>query len=259
MGIISTVAGTGDNSIYHPEVPMPYTGGGYSGDGGPATSAALNNPEGLALDGAGNLYVADTFNNRIRMVDTEGTISTFAGNGTMPGNWFYWYCGGGYCNTFYNGCTASNYNEAVCNVGDGGAAVDAGLAYPAAITFDSYGNAFIADTWDHLIRQVYPGGTINSIAGNGIDDSYPYVWLGGYLLATGGYSGDGEPAVYPFVPGALAEPLGVAVTSHGRVLVGDTGNNRIRDVDPYTALSVDWGDDSTNPPAWAPLAPAPPY
>ncbi len=109
-GDISTVAGTGT--------------GGFGGDGGPATSAQLNFPTGVAVDSSGNLFIADTGNDRIRKVDTSGNISTVAGTGT-PGF-----------------------------SGDGGPATSAQLNFPAGIAVDSSGNLFIADAENHRIRKV---------------------------------------------------------------------------------------------------------
>ncbi len=113
-GIISTVAGNGIR--------------GLSGDGGPATNAAVAFPRGLALDTAGNLFIADTLNFRIRRVSPDGIISTVAGNGTERFS------------------------------GDGGAATSASLVRPQAVAVDAAGNLFIADTFNHRIRQVSPDG-----------------------------------------------------------------------------------------------------
>jgi NHL repeat len=109
--------------------------GGFSGDGGPATSASLNSPVGVALDSAGNLYIADGNNARIRQV-SGGTITTIAGNGN-PGF-----------------------------SGDGGLATSASLNFPAGVAVDSAGNLFIADQYNQRIRMV-SGGTITTEAGNG--------------------------------------------------------------------------------------------
>lgn len=122
-GIITTVAGTGQT--------------GFSGDGGPATSARLNFPTGLSVDSAGNLYFADANNAVVRMVDTAGVISTVAGNGS-PG---------------YSG--------------DGGAATRAELSWPVAVSVDSAGDLLVADQGtDHRIREVHDG-IISTVAGNG--------------------------------------------------------------------------------------------
>jgi hypothetical protein len=115
-GIISTVAGTGK--------------AGFSGDGGPATRAELNFERGANVDGAGNVWIADSLNQRIRKVDTNGIITTVAGTGKA--------------------CYASPGN----NCGDGGPALSAGFAVPRALEFDEFGNLYIADTFNERIRRV---------------------------------------------------------------------------------------------------------
>jgi trimeric autotransporter adhesin len=110
---------------------------GYSGDGGPATRAQLNGPSGVALDRAGNLYIADTSNNRIRKVSLAGIITTVAGNGT-PG---------------YSG--------------DGGPATSAQLSGPEGVAVDAAGNLYVADSTNDRIRKVSPAGVITTVAGNG--------------------------------------------------------------------------------------------
>lgn len=126
VGVISTVAGV---------VVTP----GYTGDNGPATSAQLNQPFGVAVDSSGNLYVADTSNNVIRKVSTSGTITTVAGNNAA---------GAGYS-------------------GDGGAATSAQLYLPSGVTVDSSGNIYIGDTFNNVVRKVSTSGTITTVAGNG--------------------------------------------------------------------------------------------
>jgi uncharacterized protein (TIGR03437 family) len=154
---------------------------GFTGDGGPATSARLNNPEGLALDGSGNLYIADGNNNRIRVVSAAtGTITTVAGSSTL----------GGYS-------------------GDGGAATKAKLNTPKGVTLDSVGNLYIADVYNARIRVVSPTGVISTVAGNG---------------ATGA-GGDGQVAT----TASLYFPTGVAVdTLSSNVYIVDNQNNVIR-------------------------------
>ena len=122
-GIITTVAGNGTAS--------------YSGDGGAATNAGLDNPYGVAVDASDNLFIADTENQRIRKVGTNGIITTVAGNGT------YIYSG------------------------DGGAATNAGLDVPYDVAVDTFGNLFIADTYSQRIRKVGTNGIITTVAGNG--------------------------------------------------------------------------------------------
>ena len=178
-GIILTVAGTGLE--------------GFSGDGGPAVSAELNKPWGLALDRRGNLLIADSSNNRIRMVDlSTGLISTVAG----PGG------------------SAS---------GDGGPAVDARLSWPLGMLVDQNGDWIIADTGNHRIRKVDPEtGLITTIAGTG----------------TGGFSGDGGLAT-----GAnLNAPRAVGLDSDGNLLISDTDNLRVRKVDEFGVISTVLGN-----------------
>ena len=123
-GIITTVAGNGQQ--------------GFSGDGGPAIQASLSNSYGMAVDNAGNIYIADTSSNyRIRKVDTSGIITTVAGNGQYGFS------------------------------GDGGPAIQASLAGPTGVAVDSAGNIYIADYFNHRIRKVDTSGIITTIAGNG--------------------------------------------------------------------------------------------
>lgn len=172
---------------------------GYSGDGGPAVSAALNRPEGLALDGAGNIYIADTDNSVIRVVNpgtqsvtvvgitiAAGNIQTVAGNGTA-----------GYA-------------------GDAGSATTAELNDPFGVFVDAQGNIFIADTDNSAIREVAAStGNIQTIAGT---------------PGTAGYSGDGASAN----SAVLDLPQGVFVDAAGNIYIADTFNSLIRVVNPGT-------------------------
>jgi uncharacterized protein (TIGR03437 family) len=171
-GVITTVAG---NGAY-----------GYSGDGGPATSAQLDAPYGVAVDSAGSLYIADSANNVIRKV-SNGVITTVAGNGA------YGYSG------------------------DGGPATSARLYGPSGVAVDSAGNLYIADTWNYRIRRVSTG-MITTVAGNG----------------TGSYSGDGDPAT----SAELNAPYGVTVDSAGNVYIADSRNNRIRQLVPTSISGI---------------------
>jgi uncharacterized protein (TIGR03437 family) len=123
-GTITTVAGA------NPTLGL----GGFSGDGGPATSALLNSPTGVALDSAGNIYIADYGNERIRKVDTSGTITTIAGVGAVTGS----------------------------DTGDGGPATSAEIGSPYDVAVDGKGNVYIADS-EH-VRQINPSGIINTVA-----------------------------------------------------------------------------------------------
>lgn len=111
----------------------------FSGDGGLATAAALNHPRGMAFDAAGNIFIADLDNSRVRKIDTSGTITTVAGTGTAGFS------------------------------GDGGAAINAMLNQPQAVAIDASGNLIIADTQNRRIRKVDSSGTITTIAGTGVE------------------------------------------------------------------------------------------
>ncbi len=172
-GIIMTVAGNGS-----PCYSAASTCGSFTGDGGPATAAWLSNPQGVAVDSAGNLYIADTYNNRIRKV-SNGIIGTVAGNGS-PGF-----------------------------SGDGGPATSASLYEPVGVAVDAEGNLYIADTANNRIRKV-SGGTITTVAGNG----------------KAAFAGDGGLAT----AASLSHPAQVAVDSAGNLYICDQNNSRIREV-----------------------------
>ena len=187
-GDIYTVAGSGT--------------GGQSGDGGPATSAGLNYPQGVAVDGSGNLVIADADNNRVRVV--AETSGTFYGVAMTAGD-IYTVAGIG---------TGGSS-------GDGGPATSAELNFPSRVAVDGSGNLVIADTDNNRVRVVaastgtfygvaMTAGDIYTVAGNG----------------TGGYSGDGGPAT----SAELAGPAGVALDGSGNLVIADAFNNRIRAV-----------------------------
>jgi trimeric autotransporter adhesin len=169
-GTITTIAGN------------PKAGNGFSGDGGPATSAQLFSPRAVAVDGKGNVYIADYQNYRVRRVSAGGTITTIAGNGKLGSS------------------------------GDGGPATSAQLNYPVAVAVDRQGNVYIAEERGHRVRKVSPGGSITTFAGNG----------------TQGFSGDGGPAT----SAQLAWPRGVAADGKGNVYIVDNWTNRVRMVRP---------------------------
>jgi gliding motility-associated-like protein len=173
-GIINTVAGNGSAV--------------FAGDGGPATAGSLNSPSALTFDASGNLYIADLNNNRIRMVNTAGVISTIAGTGS------------------------ATYS------GDGAAATLAGLNNPAALAFDLSGKLYIADKGNNRIRVINTSGIISTIAGNG----------------TSGFSGDGGSAT----AAQLLSPEGITVSSSGTVYFSDRNNQRIRKVTSAGIIST---------------------
>lgn len=260
--VVTTVAGIPGSS-------------GFSGDGGPATSATINSPAGVALDGAGNLYIGDQYNHRIRKVSpgTDGvlnggsdeTITTVAGSGT--------------CAAITRICTVEE-------IGDGGPAASAKLHFPTGVAVDAGGNLYIADLSNHRVRRVDSAGTITTVAGTGtrgssgdggpaitaevtspigvtVDGSKLFVTgqgeqkvrlvnLGpdsaaanGVTVASGniqtvagtgagGFAGDDGPAT----SASLASPFGTAVDGSGNLYVSDQGNNRVRQVDAAGTITT---------------------
>jgi trimeric autotransporter adhesin len=247
-GIITTVAGNGTI--------------GYSGDGGPATSAGLASPRGVAVDAPGNIYIADSRNNRIRMVTkSTGIITTVAGDGTL------------------------DYK------GDGGLATSASLRGPLDVTLDASGNIYIADTYHSRVRMVTRStGIITTVAGNGSISyfgdggqalsAHLYVPSGVALDASGNiyisdstrnrvrmvtrstgiitvvagdgsdvFKGDGGQAT-----SAGLSPEDIAVDASGRIYIADFNHFRIRTVDPCRLDTA-----PPTPPATPPMAsPTPP-
>ena len=219
-GIITTVAGNGT--------------AGFSGDGGPATQASLNLPSGIVVDNKGNLYIADRSNNRVRVVNSSGTIKTFAGNGNngyhgdnMPAlkatldkpfglaldkNQNLYIADRG--NNRIRKVDASGMISSVAGdggfyfIGDNGPAYRASIAGPTGVAVDSEGNIFIADRQNNRIRMVDKLGMIRTIMGTGHQD----------------YNGDAELARET----NLHLPFGVALDHNGDLLVIDRSHYRIR-------------------------------
>jgi hypothetical protein len=185
-GDIYTVAGTG--------------GTGFAGDGGKATKAHVYNPAGVVVDGSGNLVIADTGNQRVRVV--AETTGPFYGQAMTAGD-IYTVAGGG-----------------TGGLGDGGPATSAELTSPGDATVDSSGNLVIADTGDSLIRVVAE--TTGTFYGQAMTAGDIYTIAGGAF----GFSGDGGPAT----SAALSGPGAAITDTAGDVLISDTGNNRIREV-----------------------------
>ena len=232
-GIISTFAGTPQRA-------------GFTGDGGPATSALLYYPNGVAVDSKGSVYIADYSNNVVRKV-TAGTISTIAGIGGRAG-----YSGDGgpataallysptavavdpLANVYiadYNNCRVREVSAVTGNIttvaGNGsctftgdGIAVENSIGYPQGVTVDANGNFFIGDYFQR-VRWVNPAGFMSTIAGNG----------------TGGYTGDGGLAT----SSELYEPTGIALDSSGNILISDYNNLRVRSVSAFPALNTSAG------------------
>lgn len=218
-GTITTLAGTGV--------------AGYSGDGGPATHAELNGPYRVTVDLAGNVYIPDSGNGRVRKVSPSGTITTVVGNGGIGSS------------------------------GDGGPATDATLNYPEAVAFDSHGDYYVADEGANVVRFVNTSGMISTAAGTGAAD---YSGDGGpatsatldgpvgvqvnaagdlyisdqgnnvirevingtisTIAGTGvfGFAGDGGPAK----DAEFAYPASIGIDAAGNLYIPDVNNNRIR-------------------------------
>ena len=179
-GIITTIAGTG--AI------------GYTGDGGPATAATFWDPAGIALDAAGNIYICDEWNNRIRKINTAGIITTIAGNGPT-------------------GFMAGGYG------GDGGPALSAQINFPVGIGITAGGSIVFSDDGNQRIREISPAGVITTIAGNG----------------TAGSIGDGGPAT----AAEVNSPEGLTVDPPtGNVYICETGGNKVRKINAAGIIST---------------------
>ncbi len=174
-GVTSTVAGTGE--------------AGYGGDGGAADAAPLDGPAGVAADAAGNVYVADLSNHRIRRIDASGNISTVAGTGEP------------------------------FDRGDGGRASEGRFSREiGAVAVDASGNVYVADSFDHTVRRIDAAETVSTLAGTGRP----------------GFGMDNETAS----EAQLNTPAGVAVDAVGNVYVADTGNHRVLRIEPVGTIAM---------------------
>jgi sugar lactone lactonase YvrE len=214
--------------------------GGFGGDNGPATKAGLSGPMGVTVDASGNLYIADTSNERVRYVSASGIITTIAGTGTVgfsgdgspataatlddpvavapdaSGAVYVADMANGRVRRFVVGGNMATFAGTAISVGDGGPSTQARLDNPMSAAVDSSGNLYIADGSANRVRKVTPSGTITTVAGNG-------------EAAYGGDNGPGPLA-------ALNDPDAVAVDSAGNVYIADYSNSRIRRVDASTGI-----------------------
>jgi uncharacterized protein (TIGR03437 family) len=235
-GTVTTVAGGG-----------PANSSGLVGDNGPATNAILSYPSGVAVDASGNVYIADTGHNRIRMVSTSGTITTVAGpgssNGTLgdggpaagatlsvPAGLALDSLGNIYiADTGHNRVrkvsldgtidTVAGNGSASGALGDGGQAAKATVSQPTGIAVDASGDLYIADSGNKRIRMVSPAGIIRTVAGNG---TFAYAGDGG--LATLAAIGGVEEAEFTY----WYFPQGLALDGSGNLYISDTANRRLR-------------------------------
>jgi sugar lactone lactonase YvrE len=191
-GVITRIAGTG----------APCATAPACGDGGPATRASLNAPGGVAVDGAGNVYVADTGDNEVRKVSPRGVISRLAGNGKP--------------------CATAT------SCGDGAAATSARLNVPVGLAVDSSGHLYVVDDANNEVRRVYRG-TINRFAGTGVP------------CASAPACGDGRAAARA----QLNLPEGVAIGPSGSVYVADWGDGEIRVISHTGTISTAAGGGGT--------------
>ncbi|HLJ07697.1 MAG TPA: hypothetical protein VKX24_04120 [Acidimicrobiia bacterium] len=281
-GVISTFAGSGPSdssgALQNGATPT-----GPDGDGGPATQAVFNQPHGVAIDSKGNVYVADSNDQRIRKIDGSGTITTIAGTGDPKAP---------PCPTKANTCPAQgsglkfpksmfmapgdklyvadsgnnmirmldlNANPVTITIvagntqskrygGDGGRAVDAQLNTPEGMALDKAGNLYIADSGNNLVRKVDTSGTITTIAGD--TNAATTAANAKTPVPPSDSAGDGGPAAAAHLDG----PRGIAVDDLGNIYIAqeggdpttDTTGARIRRIDPSGTITTIAGDGKTS-------------
>ncbi len=220
VGVYASTANNAVAVVGAKGVGTTVAGGGNMahGDNGPAVQARLNHPAGVSMDAAGNLYIADRDNNRIRRVGADGTITTVAGTG------------------------------AAGNSGDGGLAVQAQLSGPSSVTVDGAGNLYIADTGNQRVRRVTPDGKIAAATNLGllspvyaIPDGSGNLYIAdagaGKILTAGS---NGVPAT---LMTGLSSPRGLALDSQGNLYYTEAGAARVSRRSPsgtVTSIGAGW-------------------
>ncbi|GBC76683.1 Serine/threonine-protein kinase PknD [bacterium HR08] len=225
--VITTIAGTGS--------------AGFGGDGGSAKNAQLNGPRGLTVDSAGNIYVADTGNHRIRKIDGSGNISTIAGSGTRgfggdggaatsaqlnspvavavspSGDLFIADAGNHRIRKVSGGTITTVAGTGLPMFsGDGGPAAQASVNVPMHLVFDGAGNLYVADSGNSRVRKIDPSGVITTVAGTSVR----------------GFGGDEGSAL----EARLNMPVALALGADGTLFIADAGNHRVRAVDPQGVI-----------------------
>src|ERR1700686_889290 len=234
-GVITTIAGSGPTTLNRFGYPDP--NGAFAGDGGPATAARFFGPLGLAFDNSGALYVADSFNGRVRRINLDGTVTSLDASSLPAPAWFPRYLAFDAAGNLYvaDGAPSASVGRLVtegliggCRVvrlspagvatvvagtgtcgfsGDGGPAAAAELDDPNGLAFDSAGNLYVADSNNQRIRRTDRAGTIGTVAGTG----------------TPGFSGDGGPAT----KAQLYNPFGIGIAGD-KLYIAEGGGRRLR-------------------------------
>jgi sugar lactone lactonase YvrE len=234
-GVITTIAGSGPTTVNRFGYPDP--NGSFAGDGGPATTARFFGPLGLAFDNSGALYVADSFNGRVRRINLDGTVTSLDATSLPAPAWFPRYLAFDAAGNLYvadgapsasvgrlvtegliGGCRVVRVNPAgvttvvagtgTCGFsGDGGPAVAAQFDNPNGLAFDSAGNLYVADSNNQRIRRIDRAGKISTVAGTG----------------TPGFSGDGGPAT----KAQLYNPFGIGIAGD-KLYIAEGGGRRLR-------------------------------
>jgi len=231
-GIIATIAGSGPTTLERATYSNPDPNQGFSGDGGPATAARFYAPLGLAFDSHGTLYVADSFNGRVRPISPDGTVTSLDASSLPAPMWLPRYLAFDGADNLYvtdgapnalmanliGGCRIVRVSPAgvmtvvagtgTCGFsGDGGPAAAAQLNNPNGLAFDSAGNLYVADSNNERIRRIDRSGNISTVAGTG----------------TPGFSGDGGPGIHA----KIYDPFGIGIVGDN-LYIAEGGGRRVR-------------------------------